>query len=310
MSSFNRSYDLNIPDSPPQNRFQHWLSNIFFVGLLFSLMSFSASYVISGSMLPTLWVGDSVIVSKIYPYGLRPYSLPAYTFLQKYLNIKISFKPIGEMGLPDRGDVAVFLPRTWQEFWVKRIIALEGDRVQMKKGRLYINEKLIPLRKLEENFQAFDGDYMVQGSVYEASIPRKNGQPIYYKILKQCDFGLGNMDDTVEFTVPKDHFFIMGDNWNGSSDSRKSSELGFLHRDLLMGPALFVCFSSDFQNVHFWKPWTWWRLLANIRPKRMGEKLFSTKPLPMGEKKLTPPDMIHILNSKAPVLFPKMSDKK
>ena len=298
------SYDLN-QGSTKKQRFQNWISNIFFVCFLFSLISFSASYVISGSMLPTLWVGDSVVVSKIYPYGLRPYSIPVYSFIRRWCFPNFTFPTIGEMGLPDRGDVAVFLPRYWTDFWVKRIIAVGGDKVQMKKGRLYINEKLIPLRKLQENFKAFDGEYTVGGSVYEASLEKKNGEKIYYKILKQCDFGFGMMDNTIEFTVPKDHFFIMGDNWNGSSDSRQSGGIGFLHKDLLMGPALFICFSTDISKVHWYMPWTWWRLFWNIRVKRMGERLYVKKPFNYGEKTQISQDTVHILNNNIPVITPK-----
>lgn len=305
MSSYTYGgYDINMPPKE-KSTFEHWLSNIFFTGFLAFILLFSASYVVSGSMLPTLWVGDSVMVSKIYPYGLRPYSIPGYSLLKKRLGFDFSFAPIGQRGLPDRGDVAVFLPQYWQDFWVKRIIAVEGDRVQMKKGRLYINGKIIPLRKLEEKFQAFDGDFVVEGSVYEASLERKNGQRLYYKVLKQCDFGFNSMDNTVEFVVPKDHFFIMGDNWDGSSDSRDSSKLGFLHKDRLMGPALFICFSTDFSKVFWYQPWTWWRLFWNMRPKRIGNRLSQKKPFDTGEKTRISDEEVHILNTKTPVVCPK-----
>jgi signal peptidase I len=171
-----------------------------------------AYYVPSGSMQPTLLIGDELAVSK-FSYGYSRYSLP------------IAFGPsrperlFGRM--PERGDVVVFrLPRDPSQTYVKRVVGLPGDRLQMRDGRLWINGMMLPLRR--------DGNGRVEmedgGSELAAreieTLPGGREHPIF-KFE-----GTGELDNTEVFEVTAGHVFVMGDNRDDSADSRLSPQAG------------------------------------------------------------------------------------
>jgi signal peptidase I len=208
----------------------------------------------SGSMIPTLLVGDYLFVSK-FSYGYSRYSLP---FGPNLFEGRI----FGRM--PERGDVAVFkLPRDTSQDYIKRIIGLPGDRIQVRSGVLHINGQ--PVKR------EFLGPYVAEGDgprmtvrLFRETLP--NG--VSHQIVEQTDDG--PLDNTPEFRVPDDHVFAMGDNRDNSLDSRVQSAVGFVPVQNLVGRAEIIFFSVD-GSAAWWEVWAWpfsirWgRLLTAIR---------------------------------------------
>ena len=195
----------------------------------------------SGSMEPTLLVGDYLFVSK-YSYGYSRYSLP---FSPNLFSGRIFDS------LPQRGDVAVFkLPRDNSTDYIKRIVGLPGDRIQMKAGQLHINGEPAP-RRLLGDYIAREATVRVQVRRFVETLP---GGRIH-EIVKMNDSG--GLNDTPEFKVPAGFFFAMGDNRDNSSDSRDpSGGVGFIPLENLVGRAEFIFFSVDAQYP-IWQVWNW-----------------------------------------------------
>ena len=198
----------------------------------------------SGSMYPTLRVGDYLFVSK-YSYGYSRYSFP---FGLPIFEGRLKYKQ------PQRGDVVVFkFPQNTHSDFIKRIIGLPGDKVQIKEGRLYINGELIERKKI--------GSYVIDEYVtmpefyhqYEETLP----DGVKHMILEVSDKER-IVDNTEEYVVPEDAFFVMGDNRDRSNDSRIS--VGFVPKENLVGKAKFIFFSHDDKGSLF-KPWTWYRAI-------------------------------------------------
>ncbi len=204
----------------------------------------------SGSMIPTLLIGDYLFVSK-YSYGYSKYSMP---FSPNLFSGRIF------ASLPQRGDVAVFkVPRDNATDYIKRIVGLPGDRIQMKAGQLYINGEPAP-RRLLGDYIAEEVTLRVQVRRFAETIPNTTsgttqGPPRVHEIVKQTDSG--GLNDTQEFRVPADHFFAMGDNRDNSSDSRDSTGgVGFIPLENLVGRAEFIFFSVD-AKYPIWQVWNW-----------------------------------------------------
>ncbi len=195
-------------------------------------------YVPSGSMEPTLAIGDGLLASK-YPYGYSHYSVRwglAPNFSGRILS-----------RLPTRGDVVVFYPvNSPRVAWVKRVIGLPGDRVQMIAGHLYINGEELELRadgsaKVENH----DGAY-IEVPRYVETLPGGRTHPIF---KWQWD---GQLDNTEVLTVPEGQLFMMGDNRDDSWDSRvplTQGGIGFVPLDRIVGRADVVLGSYDFLNA-------------------------------------------------------------
>ncbi|MGN6464156.1 MAG: signal peptidase I [Rhizobiaceae bacterium] len=180
----------------------------------------------SGSMRPTLLEGDYLFVTK-WAYGYSRYSLP---FAPDIFSGRIWGSA------PKRGDVVVFkFPPDPSLDYIKRVIGLPGDRVQMKHDELYINGTVVPRKKIGQinNPDITEVDRPVD--VYRETLP--NG--VSYDTLDLTPNGLG--DDTREFVVPPGHYFMMGDNRDNSSDSRFS--VGYVPAENLVGHANIIFFS-------------------------------------------------------------------
>ena len=219
------------------------LKTIVYAGLIaigIRTIAFEPFNIPSGSMIPTLLIGDYLFVSK-YSYGYSRYSMPFGPNL-------FSGRIFGR--LPDRGDVAVFkLPRDTSQDYIKRIIGLPGDRVQVRQGQLWINGTLVPRVSL--------GPYTVEGDtprliarLYRETLPPGR----VHEIIEQSDEGM--LDNTAEFRVPENHVFAMGDNRDNSLDSRVGSAVGFIPVDNLVGRAEFIFFSID-NSASWWEVWAW-----------------------------------------------------
>jgi signal peptidase I len=196
----------------------------------------------SGSMIPTLLVGDYLFVSK-YSYGYSRHSMP--------------FSPNLFQGriwgaLPERGDVAVFkLPRDGSTDYIKRIVGLPGDRIQVRQGLLHVNGQ--PVRREALGLYTVEGDGpRITVRRFREFFPGSTPRP--HEILEAQDDG--PFDNTPEFVIPANHVFAMGDNRDNSLDSRAQSAVGFIPVDNLVGRAEFVFFSVD-ESAVWWQPWTW-----------------------------------------------------
>ncbi|MGD9888827.1 MAG: signal peptidase I [Halothiobacillaceae bacterium] len=178
----------------------------------------------SGSMMPTLEVGDFILVNK-FAYGLR---LPV---------LRTKIIPIGE---PKRGDVAVFkYPKQPEIDYIKRVIGLPGDRIRYENKQLTINGQVMPLTKL--GIYAGDGanGRMVGASEYEEDLAG-----VVHDILQRP----GAVGPEGEFIVPEGQYFMMGDNRDNSNDSRY---WGFVPEDNLVGRAMLVWMHFDTEGSHF-----------------------------------------------------------
>ena len=194
----------------------------------------------SGSMIPTLLVGDYLFVSK-YSYGYSRFSLPLSPPL-------FSGRICGR--IPDRGDVAVFkLPRDTSVDYIKRIIGLPGDTVQMKGGQLFINGKQVE-RQADGDYVADEDGPRMLLKRYVETLP--GGRQHF--ILKESDEA--PLDNTQEFKVPAGYVFAMGDNRDNSLDSRVQNAVGFIPLENLVGRAEFLFFSGD-AAYPWWEVWEW-----------------------------------------------------
>ena len=198
-------------------------------------------YVPSGSMEPTLLVGDELLATK-FPYGYSSASLPLSMTWPRTERI------LG--ALPQRGDVVVFRhPSNRSQVWVKRVIGLPGDRVQMRAGRLWINGEMAALKR-DGSALTDEGETAAR---YIETLPGGRAHPI----LKLNGYNV--VDDTPEVVVPTDHLFVMGDNRDNSADSRIAAAqggVGLLPVADLIGRAEGIVASWDVKTKE--QPiWTW-----------------------------------------------------
>ena len=194
----------------------------------------------SGSMIPTLLVGDYLFVSK-YSYGYSTYSLPYGVRL-------FSGRIMGRD--PERGDVAVFkLPRDNRTDYIKRIIGLPGDRIQVRNGVLHINGEAVKRERIDD-FIDREGAILTRTPQYVETLP--NGRQ--HRILEVNDNG--PLDDTPVYVVPTGHFFAMGDNRDNSLDSRVQGAVGYIPAENLVGRAEILFFSTD-GSAAWYQFWKW-----------------------------------------------------
>ena len=248
---------------------------LLFVAALVIRSFIVAPFVIpSGSMLPRLMIGDFLFVGK-WPYGFSRFSPP----------IEVGGEGRFPDWTPDRGDVVVFrYPGGGTDDYIKRLVGLPGDRVQVRGGALWLNGKPVPrvriadyLMPLSANspcrtvdpeaarvVEGDDGERYCAYDRYRETLPGGRS----YNILDQVPDGPG--DNTPVFVVPEGHYFMMGDNRDDSQDSRfpRAAEgVGFLPEDYLIGEALITFFSTD-GSAEWLKPWTWF---TAARWDRIGE---------------------------------------
>jgi signal peptidase I len=195
----------------------------------------------SPSMVPTLLVGDYLFVSK-FSYGYSRYSLPWGVPL---ISGRLFFRE------PARGDVAVFkLPRDPSVDYIKRIIGLPGDRIQVKHSLLYINDAPVKRERSEDcDVPVGEGRQVFQR--YWETLP--NG-------VRHCIVQLGEdmaLDNTEVFVIRPGHYFMMGDNRDNSADSRDpTSGVGQVPAENLVGHAQFIFFSTN-NYARWWEIWNW-----------------------------------------------------
>jgi signal peptidase I len=214
------------------------------IAILIRSFAYEPFNIPSASMVPTLLIGDYIFVSK-FSYGFSRYSLP---FGLPLFPGRIFSRT------PQRGDVVVFkLPRDNSTDYIKRLIGLPGDTIQMKDDRLYINDVMV-----KREFSNFSDhcedpedptDQLRQH--YVETLP--NG--VRHCIMENSE--RPNLENTEPFVVPPDHYFMMGDNRDNSSDSRDpNGGVGYVPAANLVGHAQFIFFSTD-GSAEWWQFWQW-----------------------------------------------------
>ena len=212
----------------------------FFFFLFMPTLLFQPFRIPSGSMEGTLEVGDYLFVSK-FSYGYSQYSFPFFT--------PVAFAGRVMDSPAQRGDVVVFrFPPNPTEDYIKRVIGLPGDRVQVVHGVLHVNGEAVKLERTDDRIE-------VESDGFERHIPR------YYETLpggvrhivldSETD---GQFDNTQEYVVPPGYYFMMGDNRDNSNDSRGA--VGFVPEQNLVGKAELVFFSHD-GSAKIWEFWKW-----------------------------------------------------
>jgi signal peptidase I len=243
---------------------------VVFVAWLFRSLVFAPFSIPSGSMLPTLRVGDYLVAAK-WPYGFSRYSFP------------FSFPPFeGRIlsNLPERGDVVVFRPDDRGADFVKRVIGLPGDTVEVRYGSLILNGKPVPRGDMEPLAIPISANSpcrvvggatpMIRGTgsegvciypTYRETLP--NGSS--YRVIDQVDSAIA--DNFPRTIVPAGKLFLMGDNRDDSLDSRFSAAeggIGLVPVERLVGRATMIFWSTD-GSASYFKPWTWFSALRGDR---------------------------------------------
>lgn len=213
--------------------------------MLFRSLFYEPYVVPSSSMKPNLLIGDYIFVSK-FAYGYSRYSFP--------LGLNI-FKGRFFFKEPKAGDIVVFKkPSDTSDAYVKRLIGLPGDKIEIIDGQLLVNDQLCTYETLD----AFDDGKMMDQFLEKHTRENKN-----YPILK-----IHFNDNFGPIIVPPKMYFMLGDNRDNSKDSRFMSAVGLIPEDYLVGKAEMIFYSTDAPS--FWQIWTW---LAKVRPERLLKKL-------------------------------------
>lgn len=215
------------------------------IAMVLRIFLFQPFTIPSASMEPNLYEGDYIVVSK-WSYGFSKHSIP---FSPPLFDGRI-------MGsAPKRGDIVVFkLPRNNKTDFIKRVIGLPGDRIQMIANKLYINDK--PVQDVVVTRTEIE-DIFGPRPVTEVRETLPEG-----KSFMTQDFGPGNdLDDTPVYEVPAGHYFMMGDNRDNSIDSRveQSSGVGMVPAENLVGKAQIILFSWK-PGSSLWNPVSWFNV--------------------------------------------------
>lgn len=255
--------EATITEKSEGGSFSWFLVKLAVVVLLLRSFVFAPFSIPSESMMPRLLIGDYLIVAK-WPYGLSRYSIPFSPPL-----------PEGRLfaSQPERGDVVVFkAPPEQRQDYIKRVIGLPGDLIEMRGGVLFINHVPVPKKRVADFIEpltlnsacrtadasefrekASDGTERCRYPRYRETLP--NGRS--YEVL---DMGTVTADDTEVYSVPAGHVFLMGDNRDRSADSRfpavEGAGIGIVPQDNLVGRAWFTVFSTD-GGASWILPWTW-----------------------------------------------------
>jgi signal peptidase I len=211
------------------------------IALVIRTFLFQPFNIPSGSMKATLLVGDYLFVSK-YSYGYSQFSLP--------LSPALFSGRLPDGFLPERGDVVVFrLPKDTSTDYIKRVIGLPGDKIQVTDGIVSINGVPVKHERIADFIETEEGAPDAPVKRWKDTLP--NG--VSYETLDLVDNGFA--DNTQVYTVPADHYFMMGDNRDNSTDSR-FSQVGFVPFENIVGKAQIIFFSV-YEGERAWQFWRW-----------------------------------------------------
>jgi len=224
------------------------------IALLIRTFFFQPFYIPSSSMEPNLLIGDRLFVSK-FSYGYSRHSIP---FSPKIFKKRIFNKK------PERGDVIVFkTPSDNRTDYIKRLIGLPGDTIQIINEDIYINNSKIKKIKIANSVIINCGVDSFPADIYDETLP--NGKSYIAAYRK-----IGTMANSDKYTVPKNHYFFMGDNRDCSKDSRFLSSVGYVLFENLVGKAQLIFFSNNKKNGSLFKFWKWNK---SIRVDRFMKKI-------------------------------------
>ena len=190
-------------------------------------------------MEPTLLVGDRIFVSK-YTYGYSKHSFP---FSPNITNKRFFSK------LPQRGDLVVFkTPADNRTDYIKRLIGIPGDTIQFVNGNILINDKKILRKQIKNKGIIRCGNFSLETNTFIETLPNGVQHLVSYKKK-------GTLQNSKKFNVPKDHFFLLGDNRDCSKDSRYLDSVGYVNILNLVGEAKIIFFSNDTNISSLLKFW-------------------------------------------------------
>ncbi len=228
---------------------------IFYAGIIaifIRSLFFQPFYIPSSSMEPTLLIGDRIIVSK-YSYGYGKHSFP---FSPPIINKKIFYKE------PKRGDLVVFkTPVDNRTDYIKRLIGLPGDKIRFEKGIIFLNGSEIKKKKIQLNTKNRCGPFDYEYEYFLEELPNGVKHVVAYKAKN-------SFKNFFEYIVPKDHYFLVGDNRDCSNDSR--FDVGYVKKENLIGKAQLIIFSNDTLKGSMFK---FWQLNKSIRVERFFKRI-------------------------------------
>lgn len=270
---------MNQPNTPrasakQESSFSSFLVKLVLVVLILRSFVFAPFSIPSESMLPRLMIGDYLVVAK-WPYGFTHYSIP---FSPPLWSGRIFGRD------PERGDVVVFkAPPNQSQDYIKRVIGLPGDLIEVRNGQVILNGTPIPRKRVADLLEPLTGNSACKKA--DATQFREKASdgtercryPRYHEILPNgksynvLDLGTVPADNTEVYSIPADHVFLMGDNRDRSADSRfpavEGAGIGIVPTENIIGRAWFSIFSTD-GSAEWLKPWTWF---SAARWNRIGE---------------------------------------
>lgn len=224
------------------------------IAILIRSLLFQPFYIPSSSMEPTLLVGDRIFVSK-YSYGYSKHSFP---FSPNFSKSRYFSKK------PERGDLVVFkTPADNRTDYIKRLIGLPGDTIQFINGELFINDNVVKREKITNSTLIRCGSFNLETNFFLETLPNGFKHQTAYK--KE-----GTLQNTKKFQVPKNHFFLLGDNRDCSKDSRYLDSVGYVSDVNLVGNAKIIFFSNDTKISSLIK---FWNIGKSFRFERLFKKL-------------------------------------
>jgi signal peptidase I len=223
------------------------------IAVVFRTFVYQPFSIPTASMQSTMMIGDYFVANK-FVWGFGPHSFP--------IALPFHGRIFGRS--PNVGDIAVFYNESSGQDYIKTVIGLPGDRIQMKQGRLWINGKMVERQFVADGTDTDDHQDTVPVKIYRETLP--NG--VVHTIQEISDDQM--LDNTGEYVVPPGHYFMMGDNRDRSADSRILSDVGYVPAEDLEGKAEFRFFSIK-DDLPPWQIWNW---PANVRLDRMFQSVY------------------------------------